>query len=156
MDIYCQNDKFSFHIRSAGIIIKNNKVMLQHEKDGCEYALPGGTLKLGETTEENLIREWKEETGSDIEIQRLLWIEENFWEYKEKTNHGIVFYYLINLCNGTDIPDNDEFISQKDNCNIFLEWVALDKIKDLILYPAFAKEELLSLCETTKHFISRE
>lgn len=156
MDICCKNDKFTFGVRSAGVIIRGNKMLLQHEKNGNEYAFPGGSLKFGETTEENLIREWKEETDADIKIQRLLWIEECFWKYKGKTNHGIVFYYLIDFCNATDIADNGKFMSQKDNCDIILEWVPLDNIKNIILYPDFAKWELFSLCENTKHFISKE
>ncbi len=36
------------------------------------YALPGGIVEYGESVEEALIREVKEETGLDVEIHRLV------------------------------------------------------------------------------------
>ncbi len=48
------------------------------EKDGKEYALPGGHVKIGETLEDGLIRETMEEMGIKIECKRLLWSEECF------------------------------------------------------------------------------
>lgn len=60
-------------------MIKDDKLSVQMDKDGKKYALPGGAVKIGETKEEGLIREYIEETGTDIECRRLLWTEENFW-----------------------------------------------------------------------------
>ena len=30
------------------------------------------------------------------------------------------FYYLIEECDGCKIPDNGEFVSHKDNCNVVI------------------------------------
>src|SRR3989344_2350952 len=57
-----------------GIIIKDGKIMSTFRNDphNPEYhkkwEFPGGSLEMGETIEENLIRETKEESGYDIEI----------------------------------------------------------------------------------------
>lgn len=106
--------------RTVGVLIRNNKILVQRDKRGNEYALPGGHVKIGETSMESLIREYKEETGADINCQRLIWTEECFWYWNNKPANTIAFYYLINLCDGSDIPDNGEFVSQKDNCNVVL------------------------------------
>ncbi|MDE6847136.1 MAG: NUDIX domain-containing protein [Lachnospiraceae bacterium] len=47
-------------------------MVVQRDKSGSEYAIPGGHVKVGETTEEALIREYKEETGADVKCERLL------------------------------------------------------------------------------------
>ena len=136
-------------------MIRNNKLLVQREKGGLEYALPGGHVKISETAETSLIREYKEETGADILCERLVWVEETFWKWGRKSTHGIAFYFLISLKNDSDIPDG-YFASQKDNCNIILEWVAFDQIKDMTIYPEFIKGKLGRIADGIEHFISFE
>lgn len=58
--------------RTVGVLLRDNKILVQWDKDGTEYALPGDHVKIGETSEESLIREYKEETGADIVCNRLI------------------------------------------------------------------------------------
>ena len=154
-DIILNTDEICFGIRAVGVTVRDGKVLVQREIGGNEYALPGGTVKLGETTEETLIREYREETGSEISINRLLWTEESFWEYNNgKRQHGIAFYYLIDFFDD-QIFECDEFVSQKDNCNIVLGWLPVNELKNIIIYPDFVKEEIYKLDEPAKHFISK-
>lgn len=49
---------------AAGIILyENGKLLLQKRGDNGKWALHGGAMELGETTEETAIREAKEEIG---------------------------------------------------------------------------------------------
>lgn len=49
---------------AAGIILYNDgKILLQKRRDNGKWALHGGAMELGETTEETAIREVKEEIG---------------------------------------------------------------------------------------------
>ena len=41
-------------LRAAGVLIRNNMILVQKDKDGNEYALPGGHIKVGETLIEEL------------------------------------------------------------------------------------------------------
>ncbi|MCL2322414.1 MAG: NUDIX hydrolase [Oscillospiraceae bacterium] len=141
--------------RTTGVLLRNGKILVQRDKDGTEYALPGGHVKIGETSEEALIREYKEETGADILCSRLIWVEETFWKWGNKNAHTIAFYYLISLKNEADIPDN-YFESHKDNCAVLLKWVTIDEMKGLVIYPTFIKEKIDNISKTIEHFVSYE
>lgn len=141
-------------IRTVGVLVRNNKILVQRDKNGNEYALPGGHIKIGETLESGLIREYREEIGVDINIKRLLWSEECFWEYKGKQAHNIAFYFLIEECEGFEIPDNGEFISHKDNCSIVIGWVNIGEIHKMTIYPDFLKTEIYRLNGPIRHFVS--
>ena len=143
-------------LRTVGVLIHNNKILVQRDRNGNEYALPGGHIKIGETSEQGLIREFREETGTKISCNRLLWTEECFWKWNGKQAHNIAFYYLIELCDGEVIPDYKEVVAHKDNCNVVIGWIPLDKLKDITIYPEFIKEEIFNLSEHPKHFISKE
>lgn len=153
-DIILDSNEIRFGVRAVGITVRDGKVLVQREIDGNEYALPGGTVKLGETTQETLVREYKEETGSEITISRLLWTEESFWKYNGKMQHGIAFYYLIDFYDNS-IFHQDEFVSQKDNCNIILGWLPINELNNIIIYPEFIKNEIYNLDGPVKHYISR-
>ena len=148
-------EEYICDLRTVGVLIRDNKILVQRDRDGNEFALPGGHVKIGETLENGLIREYKEETGADILCKRILWSEECFWEWNGKHAHNIAFYYLIELCEGSVIPDNDEFVSHKDNCNVVLGWMPIDEIQDVIIYPVFLKKEIYNLNEYPKHFVSK-
>ena len=154
-DIIFKSDDFLFDVRAVGVLVKNGKLLVQRERNGNEYALPGGHVKLGETIAEGLIREYKEETGADIRCQRLLWTEECFWEWNNKKIHNLAYYYLIELCDEFDIPADDMFVSHKDNCNVVIGWMPLEKLSDVTIYPTFLKKKIFELDGPPEHFISR-
>lgn len=155
-DINFKTDDYTFSIRTVGVTVRDGKVLLQRENDGNEYALPGGTVKLGETSIETLVREYKEETGDDIIVNRLIWTEENFWKYGGKKQHSIAFYYLVDFCDEANTLKLNEFVSQKDNCNVVLGWMPIEELKNITVYPTFLKDETYNLDSEIKHFISRE
>jgi mutator protein MutT len=51
---------------STWILIKDRKVLTVRAKDKNYFTLPGGKIDSGETSEEALIREVKEEVGVDL------------------------------------------------------------------------------------------
>ena len=65
---------------------------------------------------------------------------------------NIAFYYLISLKNNSDIPD-DYIGPHKDNCNVIIEWVTIDEMKHLTIYPEFIKEKIENISEHIEHFI---
>lgn len=145
-------DEYICSFRSVGVLICNNKILVQRDVDGSVYALPGGHVIIGETAAESLVREYKEETGADIICKHLTWTEECFWNWNNKFANTLAFYYLIELCDENNIPDNGEFVSQKDNCNVLLGWIPIEKLKEITIYPLFIKQKTHDIGESTEHF----
>ncbi|MDL2300275.1 NUDIX domain-containing protein [Clostridiaceae bacterium OttesenSCG-928-D20] len=81
-DWYFEGERSICNFRAVGVLLRGDKILLQSE--GSVYALPGGHVIIGETAEETVIREYKEETGADIICNRLIWIKETFWEHRGK------------------------------------------------------------------------
>lgn len=150
------SEKYTCGIRTVGVLIKDKKILVQRDKSGNEYALPGGHIKIGETLENGLIREFKEETGITIKVDHLLWSEECFWEYNGKQAHNIAFYFLIDECSNLELPDSEEFVPHKDNCDVLIGWIPIEKLKNIIIYPKFLKQEIFNINGEIKHFISIE
>ena len=142
-------------VRTVGVLVRDGKILLQREAGGDEYALPGGHIKIGETMEAGLIREYLEETGAAVRCQRLLWSEECFWNWNGRQAHNIAFYYLIALEDGSGIPDTGDFVSQKDNCNVLLGWLPVEALESITVYPSFLKEEIYHLDDPIKHFVTK-
>ncbi|MCR5735282.1 MAG: serine hydrolase [Lachnospiraceae bacterium] len=68
---------------SRAIIIKDGNILLTHELNSGWWLLPGGGLEAGETYEECVIREVKEETGYLVRpIRRFLIMNEYYEEYR--------------------------------------------------------------------------
>jgi ADP-ribose pyrophosphatase YjhB (NUDIX family) len=72
-------------MRVAVIVIQDERVLLvAHQFPGQRRAwlLPGGSVELGETFIEAAIREAREETGLEVEIEKLVFWREFFdWRY---------------------------------------------------------------------------
>ncbi|GAB2318633.1 hypothetical protein IRB23SM22_08910 [Alkalibacterium sp. s-m-22] len=159
-DILFHHDNYIFSYRVSGILVCDGKVLLQAPKDMDEYAFIGGHVALGETNEETLIREWREEVGADIEVGELKWVEENFFSWGDKPCHQICLSYLVHLKVTSQIPLDGSFVSkeylEEDKNAIFFHWVSLPNVKNLAVYPTKAAELLPLLDEDVKHFVYKE
>ena len=63
----------------GGILIEEDKVLLvlrAHEPARGQWAIPGGKVKIGESLEQALIREIREETGLNVEVSTLVTVFE--------------------------------------------------------------------------------
>lgn len=60
-----------------GILVEDAKILLikrAKEPDSGKWAIPGGRIEENETAEQCLVREFKEETGFDVEPAKFLGI----------------------------------------------------------------------------------
>lgn len=144
--------------RSVGVLIHDNKLLVQRERQGTQYALPGGHVKTGETSEQAIIREFREETGAEVVCQRMLWVDESFWRWNGRDAHTIAFYYQLSFKDSSQPPDivKESMASQKDSTDILLTWVPLEEVKYLDMYPPFIQASIGCLESGIEHFVYRE
>ncbi|ADU27485.1 NUDIX hydrolase [Ethanoligenens harbinense] len=146
-----------FHFRVAGVLCRQGKVLLHRsEKDGY-YAFPGGRVEPFEDSEQALCREFQEEMGQPVKIDRLLVVHENFFRNRGKTFHELGFYYLVEFDGEPAIPADGTFFSkelEKDGTpHLEFVWVDFARVDVLPLRPDFMKARLLHLPTQIEHVI---
>ena len=95
------------------LIIKDrDKILLvkrENEPGKGRWSIPGGLLELGERVRDGAKREIKEETGLDVEIDRLIDVGENI-TYDENSRirfHYVLVDFLGHPVGGSLKPDTD-------------------------------------------------
>lgn len=59
---------------SAVVVDAEGKLLLHRRSDNARWSIPGGAMELGESIAHTAIREVREETGFEVEIDRLVGI----------------------------------------------------------------------------------
>ena len=63
------------------------------DKPEPHYSVPGGGVEFGETSEQAICREMREELGAEIADLKLRAVTEEIFQVLGQTHHGIVFLY---------------------------------------------------------------
>ena len=145
-----RSEDYRCDLRVAGVLLKDGKILLQRDKNGAEYALPGGHVQVGEETKNALKREFCEEMGISVEVQRLLWTEECFWNWQGQTVHSLCFYYLVS----GEAEALEGFRPHRDNEQVEYGFVPLELLAGLTVYPEFLKERIGALSDHPEHFVT--
>lgn len=89
-------------IRAAAILIENNRMLIVKQEVTAtrHWSLPGGHLEFGETLEQCLKRELKEETGLDIKVIELIYITDRI----KGRDHVVHMSFLIERINKDILP----------------------------------------------------
>ena len=150
----------SFWSRAAGVMMDNKRrVMLCRLDDEDVWVLPGGTIRCYETSKETIMREFLEETGLEIEVQRLLGVIENFFVFKDKKCHDIGFYYLVSPKEANHFCDQEVFIGQEErhtqdrSWKLIFKWFDSFNLENINLKPSILKKLLKELPDDPVHFI---
>ncbi|MDK2941601.1 MAG: hypothetical protein PWP56_1114 [Acetobacterium sp.] len=159
-DILYRSEEFIFSYRIAGVLVKNERILLQKPRNDDGYSIPGGHVRRGETSQEALIREFKEEINADIQVERLLFVGENFFPWGNRPCQQISLYYHILLRDDTQIPLEGVFkvIDELENMQIDLDfcWILLSELKKVKFYPTNLVDDLITLPENVKHFVFKQ
>lgn len=151
-------DNKEFTMRAAGIILNNGKVLFQKRKDDKYWALPGGKVELMEKSQDTVVREIEEELAiKNAKVERLLYLNELFFNFKGTDVHQVAFYYLVTL------PEDAYIIGKEgiwdgveEDKDIIYTWLELSNIENELVQPLFLNQELKNITTTVKHLIQDE
>lgn len=157
------NAEREFLVRACGILVHEDSVLVQEGDNGhggVNCALPGGHLEFGETLAACLSREIFEETGLNVEVEKLVYIHENFYTLKGARTHEIGFYFLVDLNSEFPRTDREGYIQSRE-AHIRIRLLPLANLRTFPLMPPFLQEELPRdaaerFAAPTRHFVSRE
>ena len=158
-DILFRKEDWIFSYRVAGIAVHGGKVLLQKPANENAFAFPGGHVSFGETNEETLLREFKEEIDADVAVKDLKWVAEVFFHWGESPCHQICLYYTVDITD-EKTPKDGVFMAKEHlegrGFDLEFHWIPIEELSEMEVYPTNAKELLKSLDEGVKHFIYKE
>lgn len=128
---------------AKAMIIKDSKILLTKNKDdlGIFYLLPGGGQEKGENMHDTLKRECVEEISSRVVIKDIIFIRDYIGKNHEFAQldsdiHQIEYMFECDL-----VPNNEPVNGcLPDNFQIGVEWIELERLKGLRIYPSILKE----------------
>lgn len=98
------------------------------------FVFPGGGVEADETVEEAVIREIMAETSIDVEVDKLIY--KHYLDHGERGKSEQHFYLCRYLKGKPELgDDNEREAMEKGETYYKPQWMDLDKISELLLYP---------------------
>lgn len=145
-----------FNYRVGAIIIDSGEILMVKNSDAPFYYTVGGRIQFGESAHEAILREAFEETGMQLEVDKLTYIHENFFtmESDGEIYHELCFFFLLKQNSQLREMKNNSFIEEYGE--VSYHWIPIDKLGDYDMYPEFFKTELLNISDKMKCFVTRD
>ncbi len=144
------------------MILRDGCVLLCRDGEQGHLFLPGGRCELLEPSTVTVTRELREELGVDAQIDRLLYVVENFFGAEHSMRvHELGFYYLVALPPDTTLPDasvGELFQGSETDLHLYFSWHPIDDLEHLLpsLYPEFLRTALQHIPDTIQHIVNVE
>jgi ADP-ribose pyrophosphatase YjhB (NUDIX family) len=152
--ITLDRDGMRFQYCVDGIAIHDRHVLLVQARGFGFWFTPGGRVEMGESSTDALRREMREELGVDVEVGRLLWVVENFFQHDGTPAHELALMFSITLPPGCALLDTrHEHHCVDAGVPLTFRWFPLDQLDEVFLVPAFLPRALRALPERTEHVI---
>ena len=146
-DISFRSDNEKFNYRVCAMIISEGKILAMHDDRSPYFYLPGGRVAIGETAEDAVIREVREELGVSAKIDRPLWLNQAFFteDVDNLRYHELCIYFLMDISDTDLLSRGDKFTTQEGNRTHTFQWLEFDSLKDEYFYPNFLKKDIFNL-----------
>ncbi len=124
--------KFGGRLRARvnGILIDRDRLlMVKHNMGGGSFFwnVPGGGMKYGTSAEENLIREFKEETGLQVEVEGYLFTH----EFLAPPLHAIELFFEVRHLEGELELGKDPELSSAYQVIEEIRYLSVEEIREL-------------------------
>lgn len=150
MDISFQSENEKFNYRVCAVILNDGKILAMQDERSPYFYLPGGRVKMGETAEDAVIRETKEELNIVARIIRPLWLNQGF--FKEDVDglqyHEICIYFLMDISDTDLLSRGDAFFRQEGVHRHTFQWLKYEQLQHECFYPVFLKKQIFDLPQT--------
>ncbi|MGN7415650.1 NUDIX domain-containing protein [Paenibacillus sp. SAF-068] len=132
---------------AKAVIVQDGRLLVIRLEDqyGTAYVFPGGGQEKGEELKDAVARECLEEIGQAVNVGELLHIREYIGKNHEFAEwdadiHQVEFYFACSLID----PEATIFEgSNPDDHQVAVEWIALEELSQIRLYPKTIGELLL-------------
>jgi 8-oxo-dGTP diphosphatase len=123
---------------SVVVLNRDGEILLVRHKKGNQryWVLPGGRLEYGETFEECAMREVKEETGLEVEMERFLYLSEAI--APDRSRHIVNIFIKAKVVGGTMKLGDEPVLAG-------VEFVRLEELAQMTLFPPVSDEIVESL-----------
>ena len=145
MDIAIKSAEGAFNYRAAAILVHDGQLLVMQDEGILHDYLPGGRVHLGESAEEALARELREELDISLPPHRLVFMAESFFTVDGARYHELCLYHLMEAPPEL-LLRGDSFTRKESETEIHhFRWVRFEELRHLSFYPIFLKERILSL-----------
>lgn len=152
MDITFKTECGRFNLRVAAVILNGERLLAMKDERSPYFYLPGGRIALGETAEDAVLRELREELGIEAKVVRPLYVVQSFFDEEVTLEkfHELCFYYLVD-CSQTDLLSRGEsFTLHERHHTLCFAWLNVNGLENEYFYPLFLKKRIKSLPETVE------
>lgn len=116
------------NVRTRAIIFnEDDELLVEHGLTPRTdfHNLPGGGVKFREKLEDCVTREIKEETGLEVEVERLLWVRDFLDQFP---SHSIEVFFLATIVGGKFMPTHHTEAVE-------YSFVAIEELEEIAFYP---------------------
>ena len=152
-DISFRLDGHRINLRVGGIFIAESRVLLNRLEKDDYWFLPGGRIITGESSEQAIRREIREELGIDCRIVRPVFLMENFFTLAGEPFHELGVYYLLDPA-GASLPKDGDCV--KTDAGLLFQWQAVSRLHAIDFRPAVLATRLRDLPATLEHIVNRD
>ncbi|MGG1661151.1 NUDIX hydrolase [Brevibacillus sp. NRS-1366] len=143
-----------FNHRIVGVAIHEGQVLLHRKVTDDFWALPGGRAELMEPSAQTIQREFAEELGVEVSVNRLLFVVENFFDFEGVPHHELSFYYLVTIEGTPSLFDQErEHVGIEQDVALVFRWFPVDSLEEIPLYPTFLRSALRLLPTAIEHIV---
>lgn len=159
MDLTFATEEGRFNVRAAAVITDRERLLVMLDERSPYYYIPGGRISFGESAEQAVLRELREELEIEAKAEKLLWVVESFFteDVSLERYHELAYYFQIDI-SGTDLLERgDQFLlTEGERHRHDFLWMPFSEVETAYLYPTFLRNRIHHLPAETEHLVEIE